>query len=153
MSTDDEAAHRGCAEGESMTEKAYIVSLKQKRIFASLDVAQDCTSCHASCGKKTDCFEVTNPKGVRVSEHSCVLISASKKAQALQGVMCLLFPVAVAFVGYFACPLLTAIFGKTLSPDGRAGGVLLFFFASCAIVFFLTRKFPIPGKPEIVGVL
>ena len=139
-----------------MTEKAYVVSVKQKRIFASLlaPLAKEgCASCAASCGKRSGCFEVANPKGVKVSEHSCVLISASKKNQAMQGIVSLLFPVALAFVGYFVCPVLLAVFGKTLSPDGRAGGVLLFFFASCALVFFLTRKFPIPGKPEIVEVL
>ena len=136
-----------------MTEKAYVVSVKQKRILASLASGEDCTSCHATCGKRSTCFEVANPKDVKVSERSCVLISASKKAQALQGVVCLLFPVVVAFAGYFLTPLLTAVLGKTLSPDGRAGGVLLFFFVSCAVVFFLTRKFPIPGKPEIVEVL
>ena len=136
-----------------MTEKAYVVSLKQKRIFASLASGEECSSCHASCGKRSTCFEVANPKDVKVSERSCVLIAASKKNQALQGIVCLLFPVAVAFAGYFLTPLLTAVFGRTLSPDGRAGGVLVFFFASCALVFFLTRKFPIPGKPEIVEVL
>ena len=136
-----------------MTQKAYVVSLKQKRILASRLETEDCASCHAVCGKKGSCFEVSNPRGMKVSENCCVMISSSKRDQALQGIVCLLFPVAMAFLGYFACPLMASVFGKTLSSDGRAGGVLLFFFASCALVFFLTRKFPIPGKPEIVEVL
>lgn len=136
-----------------MTEQAYVVSVKQKHIYASLLGKENCRGCHVSCGKGIGCFEVANPKGVKVSESSRVLISASKKNQALQGIVSLLFPVFLAFIGYFAFPKLTALFGKTLSADGRAGGVLLFFFASCALVFFLTRKFPILGKPQIVEVL
>ena len=153
MPPEDEAAHRGGTQGESMTQKAYVVSVQQKRIFASCLETEDCASCHASCGKKGSCFEVANPKSMKVSENSRVLISAGRMAQAVQGIVCLLFPVAMAFVGYFACPLMASVFGKTISSDGRAGGVLLFFFAACALVFFLTRKFPIPGKPEIVEVL
>ena len=136
-----------------MTERAYVVSVQEKHIYASLLELEDCASCHASCGKKGGCFEVANPKGMKVAQSSCVLISASRRNQALQGIVCLLLPVLLAFVGYFVCPVLTSVFGKTISADGRAGGVLLFFFASCAVVFFLTRKFPIPGKPEIVEVL
>ena len=44
-------------------------------------------------------------------------------------------------------------FGKSISNDGKAVFVLLFLLLSSALVFAVTRKIPIPGKPEIIEVL
>ena len=46
-----------------------------------------------------------------------------------------------------------SLFGRTIHDDARAVFVLLFLVLSAAAVYIITRKFPVPGKPEIVEVL
>lgn len=114
---------------------------------------EDCASCSAGCSKKKLCFEISNPKQLEVKKGEAVLIGASKKMQALQGAVSLLFPVACAVAGYLLAPALMPLFGKTEADDAKAVFVLLFFFLASLAVFIVTRRFPIPGKPEIIEVL
>ena len=135
-----------------MTEKAIIISCKEKIIACRL-AKSECISCTAGCARKKDMFEVDNPLNLSIKDGNIISIAASKKNQAIQGIFSLLIPFACAVSGYFLAPFIAGLFGKTISSDGKAGFVLLFLFLSSAAVFAITRKFPLPGKPEILEVL
>lgn len=136
-----------------MTEKALIMSADEGKILAARFEKEECASCSAGCAKKKHAFEVMNPRNMKISSGSIVIIGAGKKAQAAQGIISLLIPFLCAIAGYFlASPIMEAM-GKSVSSDGKAVFVLLFLFLSSAAVFAFTRKFPLPGKPEIIEVL
>lgn len=139
---------------DDMTEKAFVVDADGGTIFASFYQKEECASCASgsSC-RKNSCFEVSNPKNFSVKKGDEILVCASKTAQALQGIVSLLLPVIFAVIGYVAVPFAAQKFGRTISADERAVAVLLFLFLSSAAVFVFTRKFPVPGKAEILEVL
>ncbi len=136
-----------------MTEKVLIVSKEENKIFATLFQKEECENCNANCNRKNKVFEVENPRAIDVEEGDVVLISANPKIQALQGTVSLLFPFLCAILGYFISPTIMTALGRPVSEDVKAVFVLLFLFVAAFFVFFLTRRFPIPGKPEIIEVL
>lgn len=136
-----------------MTEKVLIVSMENNRILATRIEKDECASCAAGCSKKDNSFEISNPAEIKVSVGSIAIIRANKKIQAVQGIISLMFPFLCAVAGYISAPHIMSLFGKTISDDARAVFVLLFLFVSSAIVFIVTRKYPVPGKPEIAEVL
>ncbi|MBQ0040391.1 MAG: SoxR reducing system RseC family protein [Treponema sp.] len=134
-----------------MTEKALVVSVG-KTIEAVHFEKDECLSCTTGCAKIKNTFEITNPKGLDVVKGSVVMVEASKKAQVIQGLLSLFIPFLCAVAGYILGPSICGIFGKTISNDARAIFVLLFLVIASAAVFIITRKHPMPGKPEIVEV-
>ncbi len=114
---------------------------------------EECASCSAGCAKRNHAFEVANPHNMEISSGSIVIIGANKKVQAAQGIVSLFIPFLCAIAGYFAASPIMNFFGKSISSDGKAVFVLLFLLLSSALVFAVTRKIPIPGKPEIIEVL
>lgn len=137
----------------AVTQKALVVSVENDAILAARIQKEECASCSAGCGAKKSCFEVANPRNLAVKKGEAVLIGASKKMQALQGTVSLLLPVACAVAGYLLAAPLMALLGKTVTSDAKAVFVLLFLFLSSLAVFIVTRRFPVPGKPEIIEVL
>ena len=98
-------------------------------------------------------FEVLNPFELEIKKGSVVVVSTNKKFKVLQGIFSLLIPFLCAVAGYISGPSICAFFGKTISNDARALFVLLFLALSSAVIFAITRKNPMPGKPEIVEVI
>lgn len=141
------------AGGQSMTQKALVMSVEGGIIKAMNFEKKECASCTGGCAKSKNIFEVSNPRNHAVKVGDQILIGATKKAQALQGLISLFFPFISSIMGYILAPSIMSVFGKTISSDGRAVFVLLFLFLSTAIVFVVTRKFPLPGKCEILEVL
>ncbi len=136
-----------------MVEKAFVFSIENNKIIASRFHQKGCTSCGEGCAKKNCTFEILNPLNLDIKSGSVVLIGANKKKQALQGIISLFIPFVCAILGYIFAPQIMSLFGKTISSDAKAIFVLLFLALSSLLIFVLTRKFPIPGKPEILEVL
>lgn len=135
-----------------MEEKALIVSVENK-IEAVHFEKEECKSCTTGCAKIKNSFELSNPNNFDIKKGSVVKVMASKKAQAIQGLLSLFIPFLCSIAGYVFGPSIAGLFGKTISNDARAVFVLLFLTLSSAAVFIITRKFPMPGKPEIVEVI
>lgn len=136
-----------------MTEKALIMSINENKILAARFEKEECASCSAGCTKRNHAFEVVNPQNMEISSGSIVIIGANKKVQAVQGIVSLFIPFLCAIAGYFSASPIMSFFGKSISSDGKAVFVLLFLLLSSTLVFAVTRKVPIPGKPEIIEVL
>lgn len=135
-----------------MTEKALVTST-ENTIEAVHFEKEECISCTTGCAKVKKSFEITNPKGFEIKKGSVVIVAASKKVQAVQGLCSLFIPFLSAIGGYIFSPAIMSLFGRTIHDDARAVFVLLFLVLSAAAVYIITRKFPVPGKPEIVEVL
>jgi len=88
-----------------------------------------------------------------VVKGSVVMVGSSRKIQVIQGLLSLFIPFLCAIAGYFLGPSICGIFGKTISNDARAIFVLLFLILASAAVFVITRKHPMPGKPEILEIV
>lgn len=131
-----------------MTKKAFIVSTENKILAASCS-KDECSTCTAGCSKKENTFEVLNPQNYELKPGMIVIVSISKFMQAVQAFVSLFIPFICSILGYIFAPSLMKLFGKNISNDARALFVLLFLFASSAIVFIITRFFPMPGKLHI----
>src|SRR5574344_1615051 len=106
----------------------------------------------AGCAKRGKPFNVSNPNKLSISQGSMVRVGASRGAAGLGGLVALLFPFACAVGGYFCATPIAAFFHKAAGDGLRALFVLLFLVLSATIVFFISRKAPFPGKPEILEV-
>lgn len=140
-----------------MIEKGIITSIEGKKITVLPILKDACATCTASCSKQGPDITVCNPKNLQIKKGSLVTLSASKKMQALQGIISLLFPFMCAVAGYFVAAPVMKLFGIELTAtrgDGfRALFVLIFLALSSAIIFIVTRKKPLPGTPEIMEVI
>lgn len=135
-----------------MQEKGQVIAISNDAITVIPLITDACLSCTAGCAKRGKPFTVSNPSKLPVSQGSIVRVGASKGAAGIGGLVALLFPFACAVGGYFAATPIAALFHKTAGDGLRALFVLLFLVASAAIVFFISRKAPLPGKPEIIEV-
>lgn len=135
-----------------MDEKALVISIGDK-IEAVHFEKEECKSCTTGCAKIKNSFEISNPMNFEIKKGSVVLVRTSKKAQAIQGILSLFIPFLCSIVGYLLGPSIAGLFKKTISNDARAIFVLLFLVLSSAVVFVITRKKTMPGKPEIVEVI
>ncbi len=135
-----------------MTEKAIIVKIDDEKIYASYCSSEKCSACSSECEKKKTIFEVENPNHKLLKAGMSVLISASKRNQVIQGLLALFVPFLCSIIGYVSSPYIMTFFGKRISSDAKAVFVLLFLFVSSFAVFVITRKYPIPGRPEIIDV-
>lgn len=132
-----------------MTEKVLVVSTG-KALEAVHFEKDECAACTSGCAKLKNSFEISNPRGIEVKKGNVVLVAASRKSQAIQGILSLFVPFLCAVAGYLFSPAMMKIFRIELKNDARAVFVLLFLILSSAAVFIITRKHPLPGKPEIV---
>ena len=135
---------------EGNTEKALIISTENKIEAVHFEM-EECATCTTGCAKIKNSFEVLNPFELEIKKGSVVVVSTNKKFKVLQGIFSLLIPFLCAVAGYISGPSICAFFGKTISNDARALFVLLFLALSSAVIFAITRKNPMPGKPEIVS--
>lgn len=136
-----------------MREKGMVTAITGSEITVIPLITDACLSCTAGCAKRGKPFIVTNPKAFPLTTGSIVQVGSSKRAQAFQGVIALLFPFASAIAGYCCATPIAALFGKTAGEGSHAIGVLLCLFLSAALVYFISRKVPFPGKPEITEML
>lgn len=136
-----------------MQEKALIISIENQQIEAIHFEKEECASCTTGCAKIKNSFEISNPQSLEIKKGSVVIIESTKKNQAIQGIVSLLIPFLSSIVGYILGPYITKLFGKTISNDERAIFVLLFLAISSTLVFIISRKFSILGKPEVVKIL
>ena len=132
--------------------KAIVVSIENEVISVKNLEKSECLTCTAGCTKNAPVYKASNPKNLQVKAGSVVILDASKKAQALQGIFSLLFPFLSAVTGYFLASPIARLFNSTVSDGFRSVCVLLFLTLSSSIVFALTRKIKLPGKPVIVQV-
>ena len=136
-----------------MTNKALVLSTDKNITVMPLE-NESCTTCSVSgCKKKTVTFAAKNVHNLDLSVGKIVILKASKKMQIVQGLVSLLAPVLFAVSGYFLSIPICSFFGKPAGEGAKALGVLISFLISAGCVFFLTRKFPMPGTPEIECVL
>ncbi len=136
-----------------MTQKAIVTFKDNSEIQVSPMLKEACASCSAGCAKQRKVFSVSNPHNYSINIGSVVLLTASKKMQAFQGIVSLLFPVLCAIAGNFIAYFL-AIKLEIQSKDSlQAIFVLLFLFISASLVVLVTRKHSLPGIPEISEVL
>ena len=136
-----------------MNDRGIVVSMQDGNIMVMAMKSSSCAGCMSECSRKSDTFAVANRLNLDVKVGSVVKLKATKKLQLLQGAVSLLVPILCAVAGYFLSGPVCALLGKTAGDGEQALGVLIPFLLSSALVFFLTRKFPMPGTPEIVEVL
>ena len=132
---------------------AVVVSVQNNTISVSPVQKSGCASCTAECKQKSKAFVTANPFHYEVKTGDFVLIENSKKTQALQGIVSLLFPVASAVAGFFLAPKIAMLFGKESGDGFRAIGVLAFLLVSSLIVFISSRTFLPPERPQISSVI
>lgn len=131
-----------------MEKKAVILSLDKKILVSSL-AKDECASCTSACNKKINTIEVLNPKKFNLKIGDAVILTNNKKTQALQGLFSLFIPFLSAFIGYFLSDSIFSLFKIQGTEALKALIVLIFLFITSSIIFIITRKFPLPGKPEI----
>ena len=136
-----------------MTDKAFVLSVQADAITVMPMQKDSCAACTADCAKRTASFTVNNPRNLDIKPGCTVKLSASRKNQAVQALVSLLLPILSAVAGYFLAGPVCAAFGFNAGDGAKAAGVLILFLAASLAVFFLTRKFPIPGTPEIAEIL
>lgn len=132
-----------------MTEKVLVVSTESKLEAVHFE-KDECATCTSGCAKLKNSFEISNPCKFEIKKGDVVLVTASRKSQAVQGILSLFVPFLCAVAGYVFSPAIMKIFGAEIQNDAKAVFVLLFLILSSAAVFAITRKHPMPGKPEIV---
>ena len=132
-----------------MTDKALVVDIKDGIITVMPMIKSGCAGCTAECDKKSSTFPVENSLGLDVKVGSTVRLKAAKKAMMVQGLISILLPVA----GYFLATPICSLFGRTAGEDSKALGVLIPFMISSILVFVFTRKFKMPGTPDIAEIL
>lgn len=135
-----------------MREKGMVTSIEKDTITVIPLITDACLSCTAGCAKRGKPFSVSNPRHLPLSQGSIVRVASPQSAQAFQGIISLLFPFACAVIGYFCASPIASLFGRTAGDGIRAICVLSFLVISASIVFFVSRKLPFPGKPEIIEV-
>jgi len=136
-----------------MTDKAFVISVQDDIITVMPMGKEACATCGAECSKKSATFVVCNPNKLDVTAGSTVRLQAKKNMQIIQGLVSLMVPVLSAVAGYFLSSPICSLFGKTAGEGAKALGVLILFLISSGLVFFFTRRFPMPGTPEIVEIL
>ncbi len=94
-----------------------------------------CLSCTVTgCAKRGKPFFVTNPHNISLHVGSHVKVSESKKHQAIQTIVNVFIPIALAIVAYI-------FMDSTNASDGaKAGFSLLTLFVTCLILFFISTK-------------
>src|SRR5574344_25988 len=135
-----------------MQEKGQVIAIANGTITIIPLITDACLSCTAGCAKRGKPFNVSNPNKLSISQGSIVRVGASRGAAGLGGLVALLFPFACAVGGYFCATPIAPFFHKAARDGLRALFVLLFLVLSATIVFFISRKAPFPGKPEILEV-
>ena len=80
-----------------MDEKALVISIGDK-IEAVHFEKEECKSCTTGCAKIKNSFEISNPMNFEIKKGSVVLVRASKKAQAIQGILSAVFQELLRFV-------------------------------------------------------
>ena len=136
-----------------MTDKALVVDIKDGIITVMPMIKSGCAGCTAECDKKSSTFPVENSLGLDVKVGSTVRLKAAKKAMMVQGLISILLPVACSVAGYFLATPICSLFGRTAGEDSKALGVLIPFMISSILVFVFTRKFKMPGTPDIAEIL
>ncbi|MCH5290133.1 MAG: SoxR reducing system RseC family protein [Treponema sp.] len=141
-----------------MNRKALITAIEPSAtpngepiLYAAPVTSAACASCTAGCEKRQHVFAVANPNGIEVRVGSLVLVGAPKRIQAVEGILALLVPFFFAIAGYFCAAPIASCFGQTVSEGWRASMVLLFLFASSALMVLVTRKLTFPSKPHILS--
>ncbi|HAK68387.1 MAG TPA: hypothetical protein DEO40_04525 [Treponema sp.] len=135
-----------------MTRQAIVVSLDDEKIAVSPLQKGGCMGCGGECSHSCPTFNVENPRELPLEIGTVVTLEAPPFSQAIQGIISLLFPIAAAIAGFFSAPFAASLFGKTAGDGTKALMVLLGLLISTALVFFVTRKFPLPGVPQIVDI-
>ena len=114
-----------------------------------------CISCESAgtCAKRGTPFKVVNSANFPVRAGAIVSLASSKRAQIMQGVYALLFPIACAVAGYAFAPAIASLAGVAAGEGLRVLSVLVCMFAASGIVL-VTRKFAKKlVKPEVTGII
>ncbi len=136
-----------------MIQKAIVTATNGGSVTVIPLLKDSCVSCKTGCSKQGPSFNANNPLSLPVKQGSVVLLSASRKMQALQGLFALLLPVLSSVAGFFAAKPVMNQFGIEAGDGLKALFVLAFLVLASSIVFFVTRKVPLPGTPEITEIL
>ena len=119
----------------------------------------ECASCHENCSRKGYTVPATNIHNFNLKEGSLVIIKSSKVQEALESIICLLFPIASAILGFCLSNPIYNLIKKggtpgTACPEGiKSLIVLLFFILASAAVYMLSRARKLLIYPEITDVL
>lgn len=132
-----------------MTERALVITTDGSSAQVMPFEKDACATCGGDCEKKHSTFLVKNPKNLPIKTGSLVTLQSSKKAQALEGLVSLIFPILCSIAGFFLATPFMRIFGKTAGEGAKALGVLLMLILSSTLVYLISRKIPKKGIPEI----
>ena len=133
------------------TERVFVVEIKEEDVIVSPMVKGECASCESGCAKRGAAYPVLNPRKLPVKPGQTVIVGASARAQAVQGVISLLIPFLCALLAFMLAPVFANLFGMNASEGFKAVSVLAGLFISSLAVLLITRKVPLPGKSEILS--
>lgn len=137
---------------------------KTKKIVIVEPVAfTECAGCSQICSKKQQTIPAINKKNFQLKPGSLVIISTTKMQEAIESIVSLVFPIAMAIAGYFLSDPIFAFISRlikkdgiqnTVSPEGiKALIVIIFFGLASFLVLKITRSKIAFNYPEITNVL
>lgn len=139
-----------------MIKQAVIVSVSEDKKTATVSplLTGHCLSCKEGCAKRGSPFPVANVKNLEIAAGKQVIISSSKKIEALQSILSLFFPVITAVLMYrLSFPLSRLFFSAEPQEGFKAVCVLCGILVSSGIVLAISHFRIIPAKPEITEVI
>ena len=119
----------------------------------------ECAACHEKCSRKGYTVPAVNIHNFDLKEGSLVIIKSSKVQEALESIICLLFPIASAILGFCLANPIYSLIKKggtpdTACPEGlKSLIVLVFFVLASLLVYILSRARKLLIYPEITDVL
>ncbi len=137
-----------------MYKKGIVVKIENEEVTILPLVKDACASCSHNCSEHGHCqpYTATNPHSLPIKEGTVVGISAEKKAEAMQGIISLLFPFLFAVTGFVLSAKIAGFLGMIATEGFKALCTLIFLCASALIVLAVTRIFPLSGQNQIIEV-
>lgn len=119
-----------------MKKQIYVITaVTEDKIFVTPEnsISEHGTKQHAD-------LEVINPKRYPLFTGSKVYIGLPKKAEALNGILALFFPIISCVCALFLSPYIAKLISIPLTETFKAVCIIISFLISAAVVLFLSRS-------------
>lgn len=137
-----------------MRDFAIVKGIDGQNIEVVSLISDACITCSSiDCAKQGKSFHVLNKKNFAIKENNIVRIGFPRFLRGLLGIISLFVPIIASAAGFFVAPLFLARFNLEVTQTNTAFTVILFFLASSALVFIISRTDLHLTHPEIIQVL
>jgi hypothetical protein len=134
-----------------MRDRALVTSVTDDSILVVPLLSNTCISCgESSCAKRGTPFPVDNPYKLPIACGNIVSVTAKKTATAAQGFFSLLFPIALAALGYAASvPLSRAL--NTMPSEGFKACSVLAGLVLAVVIVLATSRFATKRAKAVIS--